>query len=342
MLAGLGNSLARINCAPLLTRLTSADFNDVKSDKLALINVDRTMAGLYVCTASNGIPNQVSRQIPVYVKFPPKVSIEHAEPGGIVYANLGDQVELNCLIEAFPKPTIYWSGRQLGAPGSESMSSRLGRVAPPRSGSLGPRWYLGMDQHRAIWTKRKQSLEAHGSRQYLDSGATRAALALGQRQRRSPVDKSSDGASSDLASAFNISIITTTSTDSDKADDGGQDSDDARQNELIDGETVLKSVNGQLVNADEAATAAERNLDHQRGRVAATGSVQQAARILSPKGSPGSLSGPVTVSQTAQNAYTYKLKMTIAKVRASYYGEYICIATNSMGTASARVQVRGK
>lgn len=44
------------------------DLNDVRSDKLALTNVDRTMAGLYVCSASNGIPSQVSRQIPLYVK----------------------------------------------------------------------------------------------------------------------------------------------------------------------------------------------------------------------------------------------------------------------------------
>lgn len=42
--------------------------NEIKSDKLTLLNVDRSMAGLYVCNAFNGIPSQVSKRIPLYVK----------------------------------------------------------------------------------------------------------------------------------------------------------------------------------------------------------------------------------------------------------------------------------
>lgn len=48
--------------SPLLEML------EVRSDKLVLTDVDRSMGGIYVCIASNGILTQVSKKIPLYVK----------------------------------------------------------------------------------------------------------------------------------------------------------------------------------------------------------------------------------------------------------------------------------
>lgn len=45
-----------------------AELSEVKSDRLTLINVHRSMGGQYVCSASNGIPSQTSKTIPLYVK----------------------------------------------------------------------------------------------------------------------------------------------------------------------------------------------------------------------------------------------------------------------------------
>lgn len=41
---------------------------EVKSEKLTLVDIDRSMAGIYVCTASNGIPSPAIKRIPIYVK----------------------------------------------------------------------------------------------------------------------------------------------------------------------------------------------------------------------------------------------------------------------------------
>lgn len=50
----------------------------------------------------------------------------------------------------------------------------------------------------------------------------------------------------------------------------------------------------------------------------------------------------VTVKQTAVNSYTYRLKLTIARMRHDDYGEYSCISTNALGSSEAHVIVTGK
>lgn len=42
--------------------------DEVRSERLALSRVDRSMSGIYVCTATNGIPPQTSKRVPLYVK----------------------------------------------------------------------------------------------------------------------------------------------------------------------------------------------------------------------------------------------------------------------------------
>lgn len=50
----------------------------------------------------------------------------------------------------------------------------------------------------------------------------------------------------------------------------------------------------------------------------------------------------VTVKQTALNAYTYNLRLTIARVQVEDLGEYSCVASNSMGTSESHVFVASK
>lgn len=49
----------------------------------------------------------------------------------------------------------------------------------------------------------------------------------------------------------------------------------------------------------------------------------------------------VTVKQTAVNPYTYKLAISISKVQRSDFGRYLCLASNSLGSAEAQVVVKG-
>ena len=47
----------------------------------------------------------------------------------------------------------------------------------------------------------------------------------------------------------------------------------------------------------------------------------------------------ISVKQTALNPYTYKLRLTIAKMQADDYGDYVCSASNSMGSSQAHTIV---
>lgn len=71
-------------------------------------------------------------------------------------------------------------------------------------------------------------------------------------------------------------------------------------------------------------------------------SLQDGTLMLNRTREPAGSQAFVTVKQTALNSYTYKLRISNAKMRSSDFGEYVCIATNSMGTSSAKVLVKSK
>lgn len=50
----------------------------------------------------------------------------------------------------------------------------------------------------------------------------------------------------------------------------------------------------------------------------------------------------VSVKQIAVNSYTYKLKLTIARMHLADYGQYSCISSNSMGQSEAHVIITSK
>lgn len=59
-----------------------------------------------------------------------------------------------------------------------------------------------------------------------------------------------------------------------------------------------------------------------------------------PESSPSKAS--VSVKQSAVNSYTYKLKLTVSKTQPEDYGEYSCIASNSIGNSESMITVTSK
>ncbi|KAK4309572.1 hypothetical protein Pmani_018796 [Petrolisthes manimaculis] len=77
---------------------------EVHGPLLRLTDVTRTDMGAYLCIANNGIPPAVSKRIEVSVKFLPTVIVPH-QLVGVPY---GQNVTLECYVEAWPKGLNYW------------------------------------------------------------------------------------------------------------------------------------------------------------------------------------------------------------------------------------------
>uniref|UniRef100_A0A0P4W610 Ig-like domain-containing protein n=2 Tax=Scylla olivacea TaxID=85551 RepID=A0A0P4W610_SCYOL len=71
---------------------------------LHLSKVSRTDMGAYLCIASNGVPPSVSKRIDVVIRFLPTVYVPHQ----LVGVPLGQDVTIECYIEAWPKGLNYW------------------------------------------------------------------------------------------------------------------------------------------------------------------------------------------------------------------------------------------
>ncbi|XP_069168307.1 lachesin-like [Procambarus clarkii] len=71
---------------------------------LSLRQVSRTHMGAYLCIASNGVPPSVSKRITLDVEFPPQIHV----PNQLVGVPTGDNVTIECFVEAFPKAISYW------------------------------------------------------------------------------------------------------------------------------------------------------------------------------------------------------------------------------------------
>ncbi|KAK3858346.1 hypothetical protein Pcinc_035463 [Petrolisthes cinctipes] len=63
--------------------------------------------GAYLCIASNGVPPSVSKRITLDVEFPPQIHV----PNQLVGVPTGDNVTIECFVEAFPKAISYWVGK---------------------------------------------------------------------------------------------------------------------------------------------------------------------------------------------------------------------------------------
>ncbi|KAG0710056.1 Lachesin [Chionoecetes opilio] len=86
---------------------------------LALRQVSRTHMGAYLCIASNGVPPSVSKRITLDVEFPPQIHV----PNQLVGVPTGDNVTIECFVEAFPKAISYWVGKGMMILNSEKYRS---------------------------------------------------------------------------------------------------------------------------------------------------------------------------------------------------------------------------
>nr|XP_027239522.1 neurotrimin-like [Penaeus vannamei] len=77
---------------------------------LPLHEVSRTHMGAYLCIASNGVPPSVSKRITLDVEcYPPQIHV----PNQLVGVPTGDNVTIECFVEAFPKAISYWVRRDM-------------------------------------------------------------------------------------------------------------------------------------------------------------------------------------------------------------------------------------
>ncbi|XP_031837242.1 lachesin [Nomia melanderi] len=77
---------------------------EYQSEELKLTKISRKDMGVYLCIASNGVPPAVSKRIFINVHFPPVIRV----PTQLVGAPLGTDVNLEYIVEAWPKSINYW------------------------------------------------------------------------------------------------------------------------------------------------------------------------------------------------------------------------------------------
>ena len=85
------------------TDLSNLVMEDVAAAVLQLERVTRHQAGKFVCSGDNGV-KPVEKEVVVHVEFSPEISVEHH----VVETRLGAEVELTCIVHAFPHAEVTW------------------------------------------------------------------------------------------------------------------------------------------------------------------------------------------------------------------------------------------
>ena len=70
---------------------------------LTINSVKKEDRGTYYCVADNKIGKPAQRNVAVEVEFPPSV-----QGGGQIQQAMGYSVQMDCHVEAYPRPTITW------------------------------------------------------------------------------------------------------------------------------------------------------------------------------------------------------------------------------------------
>ncbi|XP_030756207.1 limbic system-associated membrane protein-like [Sitophilus oryzae] len=92
---------------------------------LSLDKVDRHHAGMYQCTASNGIGEDAVQQIFLHVLYPPEISVENP----VVHSAEGYEAQLVCIVHGETQPEVLWyrDTMQLDTTETRIMESRGSR-----------------------------------------------------------------------------------------------------------------------------------------------------------------------------------------------------------------------
>ncbi|XP_050292890.1 limbic system-associated membrane protein-like [Anthonomus grandis grandis] len=98
-----GNPVPKITWSRKNNLLPGGD-QTVITSVLSLDRVDRHHAGVYQCTASNGIGQEASKQIVLHVLYPPEISVENP----IVHSAEGFEAQLVCIVHGENQPEVLW------------------------------------------------------------------------------------------------------------------------------------------------------------------------------------------------------------------------------------------
>ncbi|XP_076264967.1 limbic system-associated membrane protein-like [Rhynchophorus ferrugineus] len=119
-----GNPVPKITWSRKNNLLPGGDQTAITS-VLVLDRVDRHHAGIYQCTASNGIGEDAIQQIFLHVLYPPEISVE--DP--VVHSAEGYEAQLVCIVHGENQPEVLWyrDTMQLDTTETRIMESRGSR-----------------------------------------------------------------------------------------------------------------------------------------------------------------------------------------------------------------------
>lgn len=201
-------------------------------------------------------------------------------------AKSGDKVQVDCIIEAFPKANSYWSKKP------EPQFYRAEK----------PKWFANERQ------------QAYAS-------------ALGvQRDLKSLRDTQSNDA--DIQAKLDDNVNSNNGDQNDGLNDANDRSkmsnfQRAHRHRLLPLESVIAFSSKQIAKGSAGQTLIRAS----RASSGLAQATSQPSKSL------------VSVMQTPLNAYTYRLRLTIAQVKPDDYGEYSCVAVNPLGSSEAQVVV---
>ncbi|XP_063240276.1 neuronal growth regulator 1-like [Bacillus rossius redtenbacheri] len=75
-----------------------------QGNSLAVERANRHHAGVYYCTASNGVGNPVTKQVNLHVLYPPEIEVESSW----VHTGEGREVQLVCIVHSDPPAEVVW------------------------------------------------------------------------------------------------------------------------------------------------------------------------------------------------------------------------------------------
>ena len=229
--------------------------------------------------------------------------------------SLGDQLEIDCLIEAFPKANSYWSKKQLSQSGALRAGGSVavgGELAPARWQSLlAPR----PADRRALSYRRNKSIYEQVNEM---SSAARPIAPPEAGSMVGPAGRGFDPGGS--MGPLELQDTGLGQKESDRHLSVGGGPEPARRQVHDEHE------------GDELDQGAEEELSSRNP----TGSEGPAGEEEATSGSRGAL---VSVKQTLAGPYSHRLRLTIGRMHHEDYGQYSCISSNSMGSAEGHVIV---
>ncbi|XP_049831756.1 limbic system-associated membrane protein isoform X1 [Schistocerca gregaria] len=98
-----GNPVPTITWTRKNNLLPSGD-QSVEGISITIENTNRHHAGVYQCTASNGVGEPVTQEIALHVLYPPEIEVERSW----VHSGEGYEAQLVCIVHAEPQADVLW------------------------------------------------------------------------------------------------------------------------------------------------------------------------------------------------------------------------------------------